>query len=71
MSDSDQPYVFAAIQVISTELIDGGRTLAVRLRKADGDEAVLLLSQSLAAELNRQLDQMVCSASGARGAPQF
>ncbi|CAA2155871.1 hypothetical protein MBRA_01492 [Methylobacterium brachiatum] len=70
VSDSDQPYVFAAVQVISTEMIDGGRTLAVRLRKADGREAVLLLSKPVAEDLNLQMDETLRSASGALKAPK-
>lgn len=70
VSDSDQPYVFAAVQVISTEMIDGGRTLAVRLREADGREAVLLLSKPVAEDLNLQMDETLRSASGALKAPK-
>lgn len=70
MSDSDQPYVFAAVQVISTEMIDGGRTLAVRLRKADGEEAVVLLSRMVAEDLSRQIAEMLRSASGALRVPE-
>ena len=55
MPDSDPPYVFAAVQVVSVEPIDGGRTPAVRLQKADGDEAVVLLLQPLAQDLSSQL----------------
>ena len=70
MSDSDQPYVSAAVQVISTEMIDSGRTLAVRLRRADGGEAVLLLSKPVAEHLNRQMAEMLRSASDALKAPK-
>lgn len=69
MSVSNQPYVFAAIQVIGAEMIDGGRTLAVRLRKADEEEAVLLLSRSVAEDLNRKMAEMLCLSSEALSDP--
>ena len=39
-------------------MIDGGRTLAVRLEKAAGTEAVLLLAQPVADELFRQMAEL-------------
>lgn len=54
VSDRDQCYVFAATEVSGVEMIDGGRTLAIRLQKADGDGAVVLLSLRVAEDLNRQ-----------------
>ncbi|WP_264046841.1 hypothetical protein [Methylobacterium flocculans] len=62
MSDSSKPDVFAAIRVLGVELIDGGRTLAVRLEKATGTEAVLLLAQPVADELFRQMAELQKSA---------
>ena len=58
MSDSSKPDVFAAIRVLGIELIDGGRTLAVRLEKATGAEAVVLLAQPVADELYRQMAEL-------------
>ena len=59
MSDSDQPYVFAAVEVSGVEMIDGGRTLAIRLRKADGDEAAVLLSRPVADDLSRRVTALL------------
>lgn len=68
MPDSDPPYVFAAIRVINVETIDGGRTLAVRLQKADGEGAVVLLSLPLAQDLSSQLTCVLDAApAGAQG----
>jgi len=55
VSDDDQPYVFAAVQVVSVEPIDGGRTLVVRFKRSDGGEAAVLLSSPLAQDLKRQI----------------
>ena len=55
MSGDERPYVFAAVQVLGITLIDGGRTLAVRLQRADGEETVVLLAYPLAEDLNWQL----------------
>lgn len=63
MLNSEELYVFAAVQVVSVEPIDGGRTLAVRLQKADGDEAVVLLSLPLAQDLRGQLTCVLNGAS--------
>ena len=62
MSDSSKPDVFAAIRVLGIELIDGGRTLAVRLEKATGTETVVLLAQPVADELYRQMAELRKSA---------
>lgn len=55
MSDNDQPYVFAAIEVTATEMIDGGRTLAIRLGRADGGEAAILLPLLVAQDLSGRI----------------
>ncbi|RYZ71005.1 MAG: hypothetical protein EOP09_05270 [Proteobacteria bacterium] len=55
VSDDDLPYAFAAIEVISVETIDSGRTFVVRLRRPDGGDAVMLLSMPLAQDLVRQI----------------
>lgn len=62
MSSDDAPDAFAVGRVISIELIDGGRTLGVRLEKADGTEAVVLLPQSVASDLHRQMAAVLSSA---------
>ena len=54
-SDDDRPYVFAAIKVVDVETIDTGRTLVVRLRRADNGEAAVLLSVPLALDLARHI----------------
>lgn len=59
MSDSEQPFVFAATEVMGAEKIDGGRTLAIRLRKADGGEAVILLPLHAAQDLSGQLTDAI------------
>lgn len=55
MSDSDQPYVFAATEVTGAEMIDGGRTLAIRFRRADGGESVILLPLLVAQDLSGRI----------------
>ena len=55
MSNDVAPDAFAVGRVLSIELVDSGRTLGVRLEKADGTEAVLLLSQAVAGDLHRQM----------------
>lgn len=62
MFDCSQPNAFAVGRVISVELIDGGRTLGVRLEQADGTEAVLLLSRPIAEDLLRQMAELLNSA---------
>lgn len=62
MSSDDALDAFAVGRVISVELIDGGRTLGVRLEKADGTEAVVLLPQSVADDLHRQMAAVLSSA---------
>ena len=63
-SDDDRPYVFAAIEVVSVETIDTGRTLVVRLRRADTGEAAILLSTPLALELARSINDTLNSPFG-------
>lgn len=55
MSDSERPHVLAARQVQSVEFIDGGDTLAVRLRIADGGDTCLLLPIGAVGDLLSQL----------------
>jgi len=55
VSDSDQPYVFAATEVTGTEMIDGGRTLAIRFRRADGGESAVLLPLLVAQDLSGRI----------------
>ena len=62
MPSDDAPDAFAVGRVISVELIDGGRTLGVRLEKADGTEAIVLLPQSVAGDLHRQMAAVLSSA---------
>ncbi|MRI54055.1 hypothetical protein D8770_08820 [Methylobacterium sp. DB1607] len=62
MSNDVAPDVFAVGRVLSIELVDSGRTLGVRLEKADGTEAVLLLSQAVAGDLHRQMAALLNSA---------
>ena len=38
MSDGTAPQMLAAVRVIGVEIIDGGKTLALNLEKADGGE---------------------------------
>ncbi len=45
--------IVSAVQAHSAELIDGGDTLAVRMRTADGGEAALLIPAAAAIELVR------------------
>lgn len=59
MSDSDPPYVFAAVDVSGVEMIDGGRTLVIRLRKADGGEAAVLLSRPVADDLSSRITALL------------
>ena len=54
-SDDERPYVFAAVEVVGVEIIDTGRTLVVRLRRADTGEAAVLLSALLALDLARHI----------------
>lgn len=63
MSNDAAPDAFAVVRVLSIELIDGGRTLGVRLEKADGTEAVLLLSQAVASDIHRQMAAVLNSAN--------
>ncbi len=69
MSDSDQFYVFAAVEVSGVEMIDGGRTLAIRLRKADGGEAAVLLTRPFADDLNRRITALLGATSQERFEP--
>ncbi len=62
MSNDVAPDAFAVGRVLNIELIDSGRTLGVRLEKADGTEAVLLLSQVVASDLHRQIAALLNSA---------
>ncbi|CAO4192920.1 hypothetical protein [Methylorubrum extorquens] len=62
MSSRDAPDAFAVGRVLSVESIDNGRTLVVRLEKADGTEAVVLLSQSVASDIHRQIAVLLNSA---------
>ncbi|OHV17419.1 hypothetical protein BK022_05710 [Methylorubrum extorquens] len=62
MSSDDAADAFAVGRILSVELIDDGRTLGVRLEKADGTEAVVLLSQSAASDLHRQMAALLISA---------
>lgn len=62
MSNGIAPDAFAVGRVLSIELIDSGRTLDVRLEKADGTEAVLLLSQPVASDLHQQMAALLNSA---------
>jgi len=62
MSNDAAPDAFAVGRVLSIELIDSGRTLSVRLKKADGTEAVLLLPQAVASGLHRQMAALLNSA---------
>ena len=65
-SDDDRPYVFAAIEVVDVETIDTGRTVVVRLRRADDGEAAVLLSAPLALDLARHIiDKLNGSSSDA------
>ena len=63
-SDDDQLYVFAAIEVVDVATIDTGRTLVVRLRRADTGEAAILLSTPLALDLARSIIEKLNSLSG-------
>jgi hypothetical protein len=69
MSDSDPPYVFAAVDVSGVEMIDGGRTLAIRLRKADGDEAAVRLSRPVADDLSCRITALLDARSQRRFEP--
>ena len=62
MSSDVAPDAFAVSRVLSVELIDGGRTLGVRLEKADGTVAVVLLSRSIAGDLLRKMAELHSSA---------
>ncbi|WP_437871497.1 hypothetical protein ACSD7O_24655 [Methylorubrum extorquens] len=62
MSNDAAPDAFAVVRVLSIELIDGGRTLGVRLEKADGTEVVLLLSQAVASDIHLQMAAVLNSA---------
>jgi hypothetical protein len=55
VSDNDQPQVFAATDVTGAEAIDGGRTLAIRLRRADGGESAILLPLVVAQDLSSRI----------------
>lgn len=61
MSNGTGPQVFASVRVIDVEPIDGGRTLAVRLEKADGGEVTVLLSQVLAEDLRQRVSVVLSS----------
>ena len=63
MSTDVAPDAFAVGRVLSVELIDGGRTLGVRLEKADETLAELLFSQSTAGDLLRKMTELHDSAN--------
>ncbi|MGU3469161.1 hypothetical protein ACLBXO_30385 [Methylobacterium sp. C33D] len=58
-SDSGVPYVLGAAAVRSVEIIDGGGTLAVRLRSPDDGELCLLLPIGVVGDLLFQLAEAV------------
>lgn len=55
MDEGSRPFVVAARSLGDVALIDGGDTVAVRLRGADAGEIVLLLPRRLARELGPRL----------------
>jgi hypothetical protein len=69
VSGGDPPYVFAAVEVSDVEMIDGGRTLAIRLRKADGSEAAVRLSRPVADDLSRWITALLDARSQKRFEP--
>lgn len=65
MIDPANIHIFAAIRVLSVEMIDTGRTAAVRLQQADGQETVVLLPIAVADDLQRQLHAALGKGSAA------
>ncbi|MBN4098400.1 MULTISPECIES: hypothetical protein [Methylobacterium] len=55
VSDSAVPYVLGAAAVRSVEVIDGGGTLAIRLRSPDDSEFCVLLPIGVVGDLLFQL----------------
>jgi hypothetical protein len=55
VSEIERPYVLAATRVQTVEIIDGGDTLAIQLRVANGGETCVLLPIGAVGDLLFQL----------------
>jgi hypothetical protein len=59
VSDNKPPKVLSAMRVRSVEVIDGGDTLAVRLRAPDDDEFCIVLPIGTVGDLLFQLAEVM------------
>lgn len=66
ISEKPHPHVFAAVEVLGLTLIDGGDTVAARLRTADGGEAAILMPVRAGEELARRIGEALNASEGCR-----
>lgn len=64
MSEKVRPHVFAAVEVLGLTLIDGGDTVAARLRTADGGETAVLMPIGAGEDLARRIGEALDASEG-------
>lgn len=55
MSEKDAIDAFSAVRIVSASLIDGGRMMAIRIKKSDATDALILLSPKDAEDLQLRI----------------
>ncbi|WP_342147933.1 hypothetical protein [Methylorubrum sp. SB2] len=55
--ETDATDMFSAVRIVSASLIDGGRTMAIRIKKSDANEALILLSPKDAEDLQLRISE--------------
>ncbi len=66
MIGDEKPNVLGIIGLVGTEVIDGGDTVAVRLKQADGREIALLVPRKVAGDLLGELIGRLAEDQGRR-----
>ncbi|WP_152275611.1 hypothetical protein [Methylorubrum populi] len=57
VSEPDAIDVFSAVRIVSASLIDGGRMMAIRIRKSDTTDALIILSPKDAEDLQLRISE--------------
>ena len=57
VAETDAIDMFSAVRILSASLIDGGRTMAIRIKKSDANETLILLSPKDAKDLQIRISE--------------